>query len=113
MFERVDKFTSKNLRVLRELRGESITNMDFGRVVGRIVCTIKDPKLGNLPLLIIEGCDHSGAPNGPRMVAADAVGVGQGEFIWYETSGEAPLAWEYKPPVDAAIVGIADKVTTS
>ena len=85
--------------------------MDFGRVVGRIVCTVKDPKLENLPLLIVEGCDHSGAPSGPRLIAADAIGVGQNEFVWYETSGEAPLAWERKPPVDAAIVGIADTVT--
>jgi microcompartment protein CcmK/EutM len=86
--------------------------MDFGRVIGRVVCVVKDPKLENLPLLIIEGCDHSGAPAGARMIAADGIGVGQNEFVWYETSGEAPLAWERKPPVDAAIVGIADHITT-
>ena len=86
--------------------------MDFGRVIGRVVCVVKDPKLENLPLLIVEGCDHSGAPSGARMIAADCIGVGQNEFVWYETSGEAPLAWERKPPVDAAIVGIADHVTT-
>lgn len=85
--------------------------MDFGRVIGRIVCVVKDPKLENIPLMIVEGCDHSGVVTGPRLIAADCIGVGQGEFVWYETSGEAPLAWEIKPPVDAAIVGIADKVT--
>ena len=84
--------------------------MDFGRVIGRVVCTIKDPKLENLPLLIIEGCNHDGTPAGARFIAADAIGVGQDEFVWYETSGEAPLAWETRPPVDAAIVGIVDKV---
>jgi len=87
--------------------------MDFGRVVGKVVCTIKDPKLENLPLLIVEGCDHSGKAAGPRFVAADAIGVGQGEFVWYETSGEAPLAWERLPPVDASIVGIVDSVEAS
>jgi microcompartment protein CcmK/EutM len=87
--------------------------MDFGRVVGRIICTIKDPKLENIPLMIVQACDHDGAPNGPRLIAADAIGVGDNMFVWYETSGEAPLAWEKKPPVDAAIVGIVDKVTAS
>src|SRR5688500_15719200 len=85
--------------------------MDFGRIIGRVVCTIKDPKLQDLPLLIVEGCNHDGTANGPRIIAADAIGVGDGEFVWYETSREAPMAWENLPPVDAAIVGIADKVT--
>ena len=84
--------------------------MDFGRVIGRVVCTIKDPKLENLPLLIVEGCHHDGTPAGTRFIAADAIGVGVGEFVWYETSGEAPLAWDRKPPVDASIIGIVDKV---
>jgi ethanolamine utilization protein EutN len=84
--------------------------MDFGRIIGRVVCTIKDPKLENLPLLIVQGCDDTGEPNGPRIIAADAIGVGEGEFVWYETSREAPMAWEQQPPVDAAIVGIVDKV---
>jgi ethanolamine utilization protein EutN len=82
--------------------------MDFGRVIGRVVCTIKDPKLDNLPLLIVEGCHHDGRPAGTRFIAADAIGVGEGEFVFYETSGEAPLAWEKRPPVDAAIVGIVN-----
>lgn len=85
--------------------------MDFGRVIGRVVCCIKDPKLENLPLLIVEGCNHDGTPAGARFIAADAIGVGDGEFVWYETSGEAPLAWEKRPPVDAAIVGIVNKVS--
>jgi ethanolamine utilization protein EutN len=86
--------------------------MDFGRVIGRVVCTIKDPKLENLPLMIVQGCDDTGEPNAPRIIAADAIGVGEGEFVWYETSREAPMAWERQPPVDAAIVGIVDKVHT-
>ncbi len=84
--------------------------MDFGRVIGRVVCTIKDPKLENLPLLIVKGCNHDGSPAGARFIAADAIGVGADEFVWYETAGEAPLAWERRPPVDAAIVGIVDHV---
>ena len=84
--------------------------MDFGRVIGRVVCTIKDPKLHNLPLLVIEGTNERGEPVGVRMIAADAIGVGEGQFVWYETSGEAPLAFENKPPIDATIVGLIDKV---
>ena len=85
--------------------------MDFGKVIGKVVCTIKDPKLGNLPLLIVEGCNGDGTPAGVRFIAADSIGVGEGEFVWYETSGEAPLAFERKPPIDAAIVGIVNKVS--
>ena len=85
--------------------------MDFGKVIGKVVCTIKDPKLGNLPLLIVEGCNGDGTPAGVHFIAADSIGVGEGEFVWYETSGEAPLAFERKPPIDAAIVGIVNKVS--
>jgi ethanolamine utilization protein EutN len=84
--------------------------MDFGRVIGRITATVKDPKLANLPLLIIEGVNHDGTTANTRFVAADAIGVGEGEFVWYETSTEAAMAWENQPPVDAAIVGIVDEV---
>ncbi len=84
--------------------------MDFGRVIGRMTATIKDAKLADLPLLIVEGVNHDGTSAGARFVAADAIGVGQGELVWYETSTEAAMAWEDWPPVDAAIVGIVDEV---
>ena len=84
--------------------------MDFGRVIGRMTAVIKDKKLADLPLLIVEGVNHDGTSANTRFVAADAIGVGHGEFVWYETSTEAAMAWADWPPIDAAIVGIVDEV---
>ena len=48
--------------------------------------------------------------NGTVALRDMSLAVGQGEFVWYETSTEAALAWKNHPPVDAAIIGIVDEV---
>ena len=49
--------------------------------------------------------------NGEPFVAVDVVSAGHGELIYWVGSREAPNALPDKnAPVDAAIVGIADRI---
>jgi len=85
--------------------------LDIGKVIGTVVCTIKDPKLEGMKLLLLQPTDHRYEPAGAPFVALDGIGCGRGEYVFYETSREAPFAYpDVQPPVDAAIVGILDSV---
>lgn len=85
--------------------------MELGRIIGSITCTIKDPQLDGIKLLLVEPLDQALKNAGKPFVAADAVGVGNDEVIYYETAREAPFAFPTEPPVDAAVVGIVDSLT--
>ena len=87
--------------------------MELGRVIGSVTCTIKDPQLDGLKLLLVQPLDQSLKNAGASFVAADAVGVGSGDLIYYETAREAPFAFANEPPVDAAVVGIVDKIAVA
>jgi microcompartment protein CcmK/EutM len=84
--------------------------MDLGRIVGTVVCTIKDPLLDGIRLLLVEPINQSLEVTGRPFVAADAVGAGYGQIVYYETAREAPFAFKSQPPVDAAIIGIVDRL---
>ena len=85
--------------------------LDIGKVIGTVVCTIKDPKLEGMKLLLLQPTDHRYEPAGAPFVALGGIGCGRGEYVFYETSREAPFAYpDVQPPVDAAIVGILDSV---
>ena len=85
--------------------------MFFARVIGKIVATVKDEGGRGKRLLLIQPTDHRFAPIGPPQVAMDAVGVGQDEYVFCESSREAAVAFG-GPEVacDAAIVGIVDRI---
>jgi ethanolamine utilization protein EutN len=85
--------------------------MFFARVVGRIVATVKDEGARGKKLLLIQPTDHALRPVGGPHVALDAVGVGQGEIVFCESSREAGVAFD-GPEIacDVAIVGIVDRV---
>lgn len=85
--------------------------MFFGKVIGTIWATRKIPALENLKLQIIQPVDSQRTPNGAPIIAVDTVGAGAGETICYITAREAtiPLPEQFAP-VDAAIVGIIDRI---
>jgi len=85
--------------------------MFFGKVIGTIWATRKIPALNNLKLQIIQPVDSRRLPNGAPIIAVDTVGAGVGEIICYITSREASIPLpEPFAPVDAAIVGIIDRI---
>ncbi|GMQ93617.1 MAG: EutN/CcmL family microcompartment protein [Acidimicrobiia bacterium] len=86
--------------------------MQLGRVRGTVVCTVKDPGLVGMKLLIVQPLDEHQKAQGECVVAADAVlQAGVGDLIYFVASREAAEAMEPRfVPIDHAIVGIVDAV---
>ena len=82
--------------------------MKSGRIIGRVMATRKVPSLKGVKLLLVAETDWQGRDTGKYLVAADAVGAGAGEWIFFVQSRDASIAVSTNPPIDAAIVGIID-----
>ena len=84
--------------------------MQVARVVGDVVSTQKDPALVGLKLLILQPLGPAREPVGRTLVAADSVGAGVGEVVFFVRGREASFPWlPAEVPVDAGIVGIVDR----
>jgi microcompartment protein CcmK/EutM len=83
--------------------------MQLAKVIGDVVVTHKDVNLTGLKLLVLQPLAADGRPSGRTLVAADAVGAGTGEIVFFVRGKEASFPF-YPPevPVDAGIVGIVD-----
>lgn len=83
--------------------------MKLARVLGRVFCARQDPAIEKKTLLLIQPLRwEDEAAVGDPIVAADAVGAGASEKVFWVASREAAVAFKDVPPVDAAIVGIVD-----
>ena len=83
--------------------------MNIGRVIGDVVVTRKDPTLTGVTLLIVQPLTPDRQPAGRPIVAADSVGAGVGEEVFFVRGKEASLPFRpVETPVDAGIVGIVD-----
>jgi ethanolamine utilization protein EutN len=80
--------------------------MYLGKVIGRVVCSIKDQALESRTLLLVWRL-----PTGPAVVAVDSVGAGAGETVYVCRGREAAFA--FKPaevPTEASVVAIVDEI---
>ena len=85
--------------------------MLLGRIIGNVVCTMKDPALLGQKLLIVQPLDRKGRDKGRPVIALDAVGAGAGETIYWCRGKEA--SFPFLPadlPTEATVVGIVDSV---
>ena len=83
--------------------------MQLARVIGEVVATVKDPNLSAITLLVLQPLSPSGEPIGRTLVAADSVGAGVGENVFFVRGREAAFPfYPAEPPTDASIVGIVD-----
>jgi ethanolamine utilization protein EutN len=83
--------------------------MQLARVIGNVVATRKDENLTGIKLLIVQPLSPDRQPIGRPLIAADAVGAGVGEEVFFVRGKEASFPFHpIEPPVDAGIVGIAD-----
>lgn len=83
--------------------------MKLARVVGRVFCARQDPHMERKTLLLIQPLRwEDEAPVGDPIVAADAVGAGASEKVFWVASREAAVAFKDVPPIDAAVVGIVE-----
>lgn len=85
--------------------------MLLARVVGTVVATRKDERLESAKLLVSRPIDPHGKPEGNYLVAVDTVDAGVGETVLIVSGSSARMAAGLKDcPVDAAIVGVIDRI---
>jgi ethanolamine utilization protein EutN len=86
--------------------------MQLAKVIGDVVATTKDSNLLGLKLLILQPLTPERKPAGRPLVAADSVGAGVGEEVFFVRGKEASFPFHpVEAPVDAGIVGIVDEWT--
>jgi microcompartment protein CcmK/EutM len=86
--------------------------MQIARVVGTVVSTQKHPKFEGAKLLLVQPIGLDDAPRGTALLAVDSVGAGVHEKVLVVIEGRAAgeALGRKVAPVDAAIVGIVDRV---
>lgn len=87
--------------------------MLVARIVGSIVATRKDPRLEGRKLLVVTPVDvaDTATLRGAPLIAVDTVGAGYRETVLVVQGSSARLAQGCSEmPVDAAVVGIIDRV---
>jgi len=85
--------------------------MQLARVIGDVVVTHKDENLVGLKLLVVQPLSPERQPVGRPLVAADSVGAGVGEEVFFVRGREASFPfYPAEPAVDAGIVGIVDQI---
>jgi ethanolamine utilization protein EutN len=86
--------------------------MQIARVVGTVVATQKNRKLDGAKLLLVQPLTLEGQPRGVALLAIDSVGAGIGERVLVVIEGKAAgdALGRKAAPVDAAVIGIIDRV---
>lgn len=83
--------------------------MKPAQVVGRVFCSRQEPSIDGKKLLLIQPLRwEDSTPVGDPIVAADAVGAGASEKVYFVAAREAAVAFKDVPPIDAAVVGIIE-----
>jgi microcompartment protein CcmK/EutM len=86
--------------------------MQIAMVVGTVVATKKHRALEGAKLLLVQPETPEGEARGPVLLSIDSVGAGIGERVLVVIEGKAAgdALGRRGAPVDAAIVGIIDRV---
>jgi len=85
--------------------------MQLGRVIGRVVATIKNHGLEGQRLLVVQPVKADGSASGRTLICTDATGAGAGELIYWVRGKEASFPFtSSEVPSDATIVGIVDEL---
>jgi len=89
--------------------------MLIGKVIGRVVATIKADGLEGARFLLVDPLDEKLKSKGAAIVATDATNMaGPGDLVHYEGGREAAMALDPSfVPVDHTILGLIDALTLS
>jgi ethanolamine utilization protein EutN len=83
--------------------------MQLARVIGNVVCTVKNESLKGRKILIVQNLNEKLESIGSPMVALDAIGAGVGELVFWCRGKEASFPFKRdETPTDCTIVGIVD-----
>jgi ethanolamine utilization protein EutN len=86
--------------------------MQIARVVGTVVATQKHRTFEGAKLMLVQPLTLDDEPRGTTLLAVDAVGAGVHEKVLIVIEGRAAgeALGRKAAPVDAAIIGIVDRV---
>ena len=85
--------------------------MQLAKVIGTVVASCKDELLIGVKLLVIQPVDSTGKSDGVPIVAADTVGAGYGELVFFAKSKEGAMPLPNPNAcADAGIIGIIDHI---
>ena len=86
--------------------------MQICRVVGTVVATQKHRKFEGAKLLLVQPVTLDDKPRGTALLAVDTVGAGVHEKVLIVIEGRAAgeALGRKAAPVDAAVIGIIDRV---
>ena len=89
--------------------------MDIGKIIGKVVATLKDPSLVGLRLFVVQRISQNHEPVGSPIVAVDIEGIaGIGDMVYVVSGGDAAFAHaDREIPTDITIVGLVDSITTT
>ena len=80
--------------------------MFLGKVIGNVVCSVKDDALHGRKLLVVQRLYGTGT-----IVAIDSVGAGIGETVYVCRGREASFAFRpQEVPTEATVVAIVDQI---
>lgn len=83
--------------------------MYIGKVIGKVVSTIKDPRLTGISLVLVERLPAREGRESEVFVAADTIGCGEGNTVLLSKgSALRNIANLQSTPVDLAVIGIID-----
>src|SRR5437879_9738098 len=85
--------------------------MYFGRVIGCVWSTVKDPGLVGQRMLVVQPLTPELGNTGKPLICTDCTGAGAGELVYWVRGKEASFPFlPQEPPTDTTIVGIVDSV---
>jgi microcompartment protein CcmK/EutM len=86
--------------------------MQLARVIGTVVATHKHRKFEGAKLLLVQPVTLDDQPRGVALLAVDSVGAGVHEKVLIVIEGRAAgeALGRKAAPVDAAVIGIVDRV---
>jgi ethanolamine utilization protein EutN len=86
--------------------------VQIARVVGTVVATQKHRKFEGAKLLMVQPLNLDDTPRGTVLLAVDGVGAGVHEKVLIVLEGRAAgeALGKKAAPVDAAVIGIVDRV---
>jgi microcompartment protein CcmK/EutM len=83
--------------------------VNLAKVLGRVVSTRKEESIEGMKLLMLGVAGPDGELTGSSVVAVDAVGAGEGEYVLYASGSSArQTVLTDSKPVDAVIMAIVD-----